>query len=209
MRVHLAWRRLLACVLVVPAGLTACLLIAGCGQGLGPAATTVSAEPSSTTAATAVPTSTSQQTADVEEVFSSLAEASQPMTIFGPTFLPAGTALADQWLPVLEFTNPQAYDGPPVGNPQVLGSAADSEIQVVFQAGDGWLAILENFRGDLGDVTGTPVGTIAGNVATLYRVNGGELVQWSQDGLWYGVFGRGVPRDDLLAVARGMKPVPA
>ena len=80
---------------------------------------------------------------------------------------------------------------------------------MVFQAGDGWLAILENFRGDLGDVTGTPVGSVAGNPATLYEVNGGELVQWSQDGRWYGVFGRGVARDVVVAVALGMQPASA
>ena len=63
------------------------------------------------------------------------------------------------------------------------------------------------FHGDLGDVSGTPVGKVGGSPAALFQVNGGELVQWSQDGRWYGLFARGVGRDAILAAALGMKTV--
>jgi hypothetical protein len=127
------------------------------------------------------------------------------MTVFVPSFLPDGATLAPEWLPVVDSTHPAGYSGPAVANPQVAGSGPESEIQVVFQQDDGWFVVLQNFRGDLGDVTGTPVATVEGSPARLYQVNGGELVQWSKDGLWYGVFGRGVSRDDLVAVAAGMR----
>ena len=96
-----------------------------------------------------------------------------------------------------------------LGNPRVLGSGAEAEIQVMFRAGEGWLAILENFRGDLGDVSGTPVGSVAGNPATLYEINGGELDPvepgWA---LVRGVRTRRRARE-LIAVALGMQPAPA
>jgi hypothetical protein len=46
---------------------------------------------------------------------------------------------------------------------------------------------------------------VDGNRADLYSVNGGELVQWSKNGCWYGVFGRGLSRDVILAAALAMK----
>ncbi len=193
----------------------------GCGQGpsfggtassevgnSGPAVT--GASEATTSSLPSPPTSDVVPSAgpqDVDALFSELAAACQPMTVFAPTVLPQGAALADRWYPVLESQDPGSYEGPPAGNPQVLGTGAESEMQVIFQVRDDWLAILENFRGDLGDVTGTSVGSVAGNAATLYEVNGGELVQWSQDGLWYGVFGRGVGRDDIVTTALGMQPV--
>jgi hypothetical protein len=61
--------------------------------------------------------------------------------------------------------------------------------------------IIENFRGDLGDVRGTPVGNVAGRPATLYEFADGSLVQWSDQGAWYGVFGRGVDAADVLGTA--------
>jgi hypothetical protein len=186
------------------------LLVTGCGQSPGSStsstATTGSASTTGLTSPPPTDSSTSTEPRSVDDLFAQLATSSQPMTIFEPTFLPEGTSLADAWRPVVDSTEPAAYEGPPVSNPQVLGSGPESEIQVVFQAGDGWLAVLENFRGDLGDVTGVPVGSVAGNQASLYEVNGGELVQWSKDGLWYGVFGRGLGQDDIVKVALGMQP---
>jgi len=89
-------------------------------------------------------------------------------------------------------------------NPYVVGGGDDAEVQIVLQADKGWLVIIENFHGDLGDVTGTHAGAVDGNPASIYEVNGGQLVQWSRDGKWYGVFGRGVSRDAILALALGM-----
>jgi hypothetical protein len=210
MTAHHAHRQPLAIALPTLAALVVSLLVAGCGQTLPTGGATAPDVASSATSRLPSPPSsdsvTSAQSEDVDGLFAELAATSQPMTIFAPTALPEDAVLADRWFPVLESQDSGAYDGPPAGNPQVLGSGADSEIQVIFQAGDGWLAILENFRGDLGDVTGTPVGFVAGNAATLYEVNGGELVQWSQDGRWYGVFGRGIGKDDTVAIALGMQP---
>jgi len=224
------WKSMAIAVVAVAGVLS--LVLGGCGQGVVSSVSTVPALPPTTsepstvsslpaiTAASQSTTSsvsppppsdaaTSPQPQEIEDLFTELAAATHPMSIFAPTVLPENAALAERWLPVLESRDPGSYEGPPAGNPQVLGSGAESEIQVIFQAGDGWLAVLENFRGDLGDVTGTPIGSVAGNAATLYEVNGGELVQWSQDGLWYGVFGRGLGRDDTVDVALGMQPISA
>jgi hypothetical protein len=160
-------------------------------------------------AATSLPstvTSGSGSDRDYATLFAELAAATAPMTIFAPTYLPEDASLPEHWSPVIDSQRPEGYAGPPVSNPQTLGAGADSEVQVILRAGDGWLAIIENFRGDLGDVTGLPVGSVSGNTATLYEVNGGELVQWSEDGRWYGVFGRDVSRDEVVAVALGMEP---
>jgi hypothetical protein len=170
--------------------------------GFGTATSAAKTPPSST-----VTTGTGDEDGDIAALFGELAAAAAPMTVFTPTYLPADATLGEHWLPVIDSPKPEGYAGPPVSNPQVLGSGADSEIQVILRSGEGWLAIIENFRGDLGDVSGSPVGSVAGNTAMLYEVNGGDLVQWSQDGLWYGVFGRGVSRDETMAVALGMQPV--
>jgi hypothetical protein len=207
---------------------SALMLTAGCGEApvsvnttdavvpssAVSSSTTTQAAPVSTTAAPS-PSSSSTTTlvqgrpGGVVGVFARLAASVQPMTVFAPTVLPDGAALAPHWLPVVDSSDPQAYDGPKQDNPRVVGEGADSEIQVVFRVGHGWLVVIENFHGDLGDVTGTPVGSVAGNAAGLFEVNGGELVQWSKDGLWYGVFGRGLGRDAILAAALGMKAVSA
>jgi hypothetical protein len=144
---------------------------------------------------------------DLEKVFRDLAVEVQPMTVFAPTVLPDGSDLADEWWPVVELTSPEFYEGPASENPRVLGSGPEAEIQVVFRTDEGWLVILENLQGDLGDVAGVPVGTVAGNPASLYDVNGGRLVQWSQNGLWYGVFGRDVSEADVIETALGMQPL--
>ena len=65
-----------------------------------------------------------------------------------------------------------------------------------------WLLLLEDFRGDLGDVTGRPVGEVAGHLAFLYAVNDGTLVQWSDEGRWYGLFSRNMPADEVVNLAR-------
>jgi hypothetical protein len=176
--------------------LAAALLVAGCGSSLRVSTTlTLSTSGSSVTGTPR----------DVDALFATLAAGAEPMTIFGPTYLPEDAVLSEEWWPVIEQESPGEYAGPPVSNPQIIGSGGGSEIQVIFQTGDGWLAILENFRGDLGDVTGEVVGAVESNPASLYEVNGGALVQWSKDGLWYGVFGRGATQQDVEAVALGMR----
>ena len=202
--------RVAACVATIALALT---FLCGCGQARLLVNTTQVVVPASTAAppTSSTPTAGPEQTAPVtvEQVFARLAAAVRPMTVFAPAALPDGATLCARWLPVIESADPEDYSGPDETNPQVLGSGADSEIQAVFQVGRGWLVVIENFHGDLGDVTGEPVGDVAGNPAALFAVNGGELVQWSTDGRWYGVFGRGVDLDAILAAALGMKAVHA
>jgi hypothetical protein len=142
---------------------------------------------------------------DATAVFTELAKALPGVPIYGPAELPAGVIVASDWWPVLETEGPEKYQGPVVSNPRVDdGDAGDAEVQVVLQAGEGWLLVVEDFRGDLGDVTGEAVGEVDGHAATLYEINGGQLVQWSDSGRWYGVFGRGVPEDLVVATALSM-----
>ena len=84
--------------------------------------------------------------------------------------------------------------------------AADPEIQLVLTYRGGWLVVVENFRGDLGDVSGSEAPL--GMSRPLYAVNEGSLVQWSDGGRWYGVFGRQVPNDELVALALSMVLLP-
>jgi hypothetical protein len=140
-----------------------------------------------------------------EDVFARIAEAVKPLPIFAPTSVPDGAELAPRWLPVLESKAP-VPGSVSRANPFIVGTGADAEVQVVYQVGaaSAWLVVIENFHGDLGDVSGTDAGKVDGIPARLYEVNGGELVQWSLDGRWYGVFGRGVSKDVILAAALGM-----
>lgn len=158
------------------------------------------------TATTTVPGGAEADSANA--VFAQAAESVPAMPIYGPTTLPVGVTVASQWWPVLQAEGPEAYQGPPVSNPRIDdGGAGEGEVQVVLQAGDGWLVVLENFRGDLGDVTGQEVGEVDGHTATLYELNGGRLVQWSDSGRWYGVFGRGVAEDLVVSAALSMRRV--
>ena len=140
-----------------------------------------------------------------EDVYARIAAAVRPLAVFAPTGLPDGAELAPRWLPVLESKVPEvsSVQG---ANPLIVGSGADAEVQVIYQVGAGsaWLVVMENFHGDLGDVSGEDVGKVDGIPARIYEVNGGELVQWSLDGKWYGVFGRGVSRGVILATALEM-----
>jgi hypothetical protein len=143
----------------------------------------------------------------VIEAFRQLAEAMPAVTVFGLESLPSGMDVAAEWWPVLDQAEPRVSEES-VTNPRVeAGASSEPEGQLLLSCGDGWLAVLENFRGDLGDVTGESVGFVAGRPANLYQVNGGWLVQWSLDGRWYGVFGRGVPRDVVTSTALSMMRV--
>ncbi len=160
------------------------------------------AMPETTTNTTPI---TGDETDHATAVFAEVAKAVPAIPIYGPSQLPVGVTVASDWWPVLEAERPEAYQGPAVGNPRIdHGDTGASTVQVVLQAGEGWLVVLENFRGDLGDVTGEPAGEVDGHTATLYELNGGHLVQWSDSGRWYGVFGRGVPEDMVVATAFSM-----
>jgi hypothetical protein len=171
----------------------------------GTATTALQAETTSTSEASTVVTSR----ATVAGVFADIAQSLSPLVIFAPSEVPDAVELAPQWLPVLDSSDPAADGQPRKANPSIVGEGEDAEVQVVLTAGGGWMVVIENFHGDLGDVSGKEVGKVDGIPAYSFEVNGGELIQWSFDGKWYGVFGRGVSKGAILALALGMVQAPA
>jgi hypothetical protein len=81
------------------------------------------------------------------------------------------------------------------------------EIRLVLRSDRGWLEIVENVRGDLGDVKGSPVGMVSGHPAALYRLGGCLCVQWADAGIWYAVVARGWSEDDVRVVALNVRPL--
>jgi hypothetical protein len=179
---------------------------AGCARADDPGESSVTAQSTSTSSAAG---QTAPPAVGMPRVFGDLADALAPMAVYGPAELPPGAAVAEKWWPVLEGGSDTDYQGPTV-NPRVLSAqGADPEAEVLLSCGQGWLLVLEDFRGDLGDVSGEAVGSVAGRAAYLYGVNGGWLVQWSDGGRWYGVFGRGMTRETVIDTALCMVVVEA
>ncbi len=173
----------------------------GCAQKDSPAGPTTEAP---STSGTVVPEDS------LAQLMADLARSAAPMPIYGLPQLPVGATVAAQWWPVVELESPTEYDGPPVANPRMSGGQeSEPEIQLILDYRGGWLVLLENFRGDLGDVEGEQVGTVGDSAALRYEVNGGTLVQWSDGGRWYGVFGRTVAADDVVAISLEMRRVEA
>lgn len=142
------------------------------------------------------------------EVFVEMVKIAGSMKVYGWTDLPEGATIAREWWSVVDLKDPSEYEGPATANPRISGGdAAEPEMQLVLEYQDGWLAVLQNFRGDLGDVRGDQVGTVDGHPAVFYAVDGGALVQWSDGGRWYGVFARGVAADEVVRVALQMQVV--
>ena len=170
--------------------------------GCGPLDTTVDSVLADSTSTSAAATLSAS-------VFSDLAVSASPMPVYGLAEIPLGATVPAHWWPVLDADDPAVYEGPPTGNPRVLGGQGYGiEAQLVMEFQGGWVAVLENFRGDLGDTSGVEVGVVAGHRAFLYAVNGGSLVQWSDGGRWYGVFGRGVSSQTVVDIALEMQVVP-
>ena len=203
----------------------------GCGQYPAAGGPGAQVSPSSTVSPAATGTSSSSaidpQTSDVPEpaettstgapnepgheesvdtVFAELANILAPLRVYCPTTLPEGASLAKTWWPVVQLPDPSAYDGPDISNPRVdsVDGLAVSA-QAVFETRGGWLVVLENFRGDLGDVPGKDVGLVDGRPARSYVVGDGLVVQWSDNGLWYAIFARGVAESEVIGVALGMR----
>lgn len=170
--------------------------------------TTESQSPPSENGAAPSSDTTVSASGTVDSLFAGLGTRLAPIPVYAPTFLPADASLVEEWWPVTEMEAPSQYSGPPIDNPRIdsVDGVAVSA-QVVLQVGDGWLMFLDNFRGDLGDVTGRNVATVEGNQATGYDIQGGFLVQWSDGGRWYGVFGRNMDSSIVEKVVAGMVQV--
>jgi hypothetical protein len=199
------------------AALVVGVVAAGCGalsstgtvDSAGGASTTMSTQAVVPTTEVSPETSSPQKAGDSGDLFASLAAAYPSLPLFAPTYLPEGAKLTDSWWPVTELARPDEYEGPALHNPRVLDEGASPEIQVLFQVGEGWLMVLENFRGDVGETPGRKVGEVSGQPATLYQINGGTLIQWQHEGMWYGVFSRGLSAEESARVAAGMELVAA
>lgn len=136
-------------------------------------------------------------------VYLTLAEELSPICVYAPTYLPAGAALADCWWPVLELAHREDYEGPVAGNPRVdtAETGRSGSAEVLYQLGEGWLLMVENFRGDLGDIVGEVVGSVNGRQVTKYVFDGCVVAQWSEEGCWYAVFARNVDEAEVVKVA--------
>lgn len=208
-------RRLSFCL-----GLGLIALIGGCGAGLGDQGlpeeqilATTAASTSTSSRTTAGPSLTTgiddntTATAPIDGLeafpaaFVTMAQGLAPVPVYGWSKIPEGLTIASEWWPVTDCLIPEEYQGPVRTNPWINQDPFEPEAQLVLVTARGWLVILENFRGDLGDVSGREVGRVGDAVAMIYEVNSGYLVQWSHEGRWYGVFGRGVAADFVIDTA--------
>lgn len=148
-------------------------------------------------------------TAQVDKAFADLRRTLPGGILYVPTLVPPGTTLAASWWPVSTGKSVTTWSGPTQPNPLRLGTGEDWEVRVALRVGEGdrWLEILERIKGDLGDIQGQPAGTVGERPATAYRYHGGDLIQWSDEGAWYAVYGTGLPDGTALRVAHGMRGV--
>lgn len=88
-----------------------------------------------------------------------------------------------------------------------LGGEMSAELAVTLSTGGGTIHVWEGIAGDVGDLPGQPCGFVGGRPLTGYSMLGGFLVQWSDEGWWYGVFSRDVGRAAVVGVAAAMERV--
>jgi len=136
-----------------------------------------------------------------------LARALAPVPVYGPVPVPSEIAASDPWWPVHEVEAPEDYRGPVTDNPRVSGDGMAREGQLVLRWHDAWVILLENFRGDLGDMIGEPAGQVEGHPVYEYQLNGGVLVQWSDRGAWFGVFARGLETGEMDGLVESIRLV--
>lgn len=129
-------------------------------------------------------------TPEVLETFRSAALAAGGGYLFAPTELPTDCRVVSR--------------PSPSGDP---GEPGQDRPSVVLAAGRGYLAFYDAMAGDLENLPSTECGWVDGHAATVYRVLGGDLVQWEVDGVPHGVFGWALPRAVVLRVAMGMRRV--
>lgn len=199
MSAHLSRLWLLAACMAV------CLCVQGCtDQSERSLSSSVSVAPSQVTIQGGVTTTTSKAVRTDIKAFAVVAEALIPIAVFGWESLPETMTVPRTWWPLLETADPARTQERPANPYLEDAGGTEPSAQVLLTCGSGWIMVVENFRGDLGDVSGEPIGEVAGNPAHLYEVNGGLLVQWGYEGRWYGVFGRGVSEDMVVSTALTM-----
>ncbi len=141
----------------------------------------------------------------VHECFAALAARMAPVAVYAPAGLPMSARVDAEYFPLLTCVEPSEYQGPKQPNPLVTGSVDQASAEVLVRTDEAWMVFLENFRGDLGDVSGTHVGDVQGHPAHSYEIAGGVVVQWSDTGRWYGVFSRDIPAEQLAQIALDMR----
>lgn len=142
----------------------------------------------------------------ISDVLVDAADTASGLQLYAPSEVPAGTRIAAHWSDVLAVSAPS--DTTATGaNPRVSGTGATAEVTLVLEIGGGRLSFMQNVHGDLGDLPGRPVGTVAGHLATAYRMLGAEVVQWEDAGRWYAVLGTGLAPNDIERFALSMRPL--
>lgn len=201
------WRGAAAIVFAVVVCGSAAFFANGCGGAPTRVEVSVHEQSRPTTTfpieAAASPSTSTHSVPSPDSVYLVLAKELAPILVYAPTYLPAGATLAESWWPVLQVANQGDYEGPTAENPRVDSADEGRSVsaEVLYEVGDGWLVMLENFRGDLGDVAGQVVGNIEGRQVRTYVYDGCVVAQWSEDGSWYAVFGRNVEAAEVTKVA--------
>lgn len=160
-------------------------------------------------ASASITTSGDADAVSLQSVFQNIASKLAPMKTYAIS-PPEGFSLADKWWPVAEVSGPEEYFGASIENPKIdVRKSGMGSAEVVFEGASGWLEVLDNYRGDLGDIQGKSVGKVKGHAASLYQVGGALVVLWNESGMWYAVVGRGVTQDELVAVSLAATEVSA
>jgi hypothetical protein len=146
---------------------------------------------------------------EILAAFEQAALSAGELPLLRPAELPTGAVLAARWLPLDRAAAEEGSDVSQGGpNPMVAGSNGQHEVRVLLELpAGGRLEIMQGIRGDLGDLPGEPLALPGGTQAGVYELLGGHFVLWAMDGAGYAVFGLGVARDDVVRVARGMRPL--
>jgi hypothetical protein len=74
----------------------------------------------------------------------------------------------------------------------------------VLSTSSGWMEVLADVQGDLGDLPSREV-VVAGEVpAEVTKLLGGTMVQWRWEGFLYAVYGKGFTEKDVLRFSEGL-----
>lgn len=120
---------------------------------------------------------------EILDAFAGAAEALHGHAVYQPSRLPADARLV-----------------------QVPQREKRAKAVVTVETDLGTLEFQQIIEGDIGDLPAEGVELAGGRRASVYSVLGGILVQWADGEDWYGVYGSGLSRDVVLAVARLCAP---